>query len=454
MRLPWLVLVSALVLTLAADALLKLRGAVVVGQMETSLNELPRDLLLTAERDAALAAMRVTGGDRRTPPRAHLFRAQLFQRLAAEANDDGEMVRWYCQGLTELSSALQQEPWNARYLIGWANLRGLLGEVACDGAFTVGAVPEVIASALQQDPSNVNVLYPAALISLWSGDRQGALALFRKVVVLGVDLSAGQRKQIAAQIRSAEDVRAVLIGRFPQVITWTEELASKLSDNAGLRDELEQLQILALKDNQADFEVGRIPRTLYERRLLALENAGPIGAARKLSDGFLSDNFRRVGDRELASFFASRQVGEELDVVRGVILSDSRPQQTSVTRWEPEERVALDESFTSIAFFVGDRSRVNLIELRGERDGGRVDVSGVKVLFSDDNLTWRELDLAVPARSLSLDGRPLVVLSLNGEQHAYWKVHFGDGGRARLLRGVLPRLLHVYGTRPRSGRTL
>ena len=454
MRFPWLVLVSAALLTVAADALFALRGSVIVEQMEASLKELPRDPLLANDRGAALSAMQPVGGDSRVPPRAHLFRAQLFQRLAAEATDEAEMVDWYCQGIAELTAALRLEPWNARYLIGWANLRGLLGNIACEGAFTAGALPAVLSVALQQDPSNVNVLYPAALLTLWSGDRAGALSLFRRVVGLGADLSAGQRKQIAALLRSADDVRRVLVGRFPQIVTWTEELATRLHDDAGLRDELEQLQILALKESQAELGVGRAPRALYEQRLVALENAGPIGAARRLLDGFLSDNFRRVGDRELASFFAVRQGADELDVVRGVILSDSRPAQTSITRWEPEESVALDETFTSITFFVGDRSRVSFVELRGERDSGRVDVSGLKVFVSEDNLAWRELDGPVVAQSLSLDGRPLVAISLKGESHAYWKIHFGDGGRARLLHGTLPRMLHVYGIRRSPGRTL
>ena len=452
MRSSLFLVLAAAVLILSVDAVGRLRASVSSERLDSDLRELPTEPLTEFERESIRDTVDAAVEHQRTLPRTRILRASVLQRLAEESRSGDQVVQLYCDALVELGKAVASEPQNARYLIGWANVRGVLGPLGCAGERTNAELSRVTDLAVRTDPTNTNVMYAAGLISLWSGDLPRARTLFRRVVEFGMNVTPGQVRQIASVLVAPEDVRQVIPPRFPHVVRWSEAVSELFPERRrALEGAFAGLQIDALLQNESELRRGAIPRSLYWERLAGLAVSRPEATVRKKLDAEIGAHLARGPNPRLGAYFLARQNLQELPVVPAALAGDSRPAASALTRWNRNDRVAFDEAGFSVGFFSADRSLVRSIELWGQPNGVRVEPVGVKVLVSDDNQNWRELFDRFEIHSYVFERRPLIVVALDVEAHRYWKVHFGDSRRDRGLQNALGQMLRVYGVEVQRG---
>ena len=378
--------------------------------------------------------------------RPHARLGALLRRAAEEERSTGRRIELYCQALEAFGEASTREPHNATFLIGWANLRQLLGSVECPGALTRGDFKVAAEAARAADPTDTRVLYAAAQISAWAGDEAELRRLLQSFLTLKVDLRAHELEFVYARLQAAEDVSGIVPPRFPQALTWAALVRDRNPDLfAQLRQAFGQIQLAAVEESRASLDEGRIELDLHRRRLLQLLDVVATPEVQHMINRDLAEIFRRGGWGAEAEYFKARSRLFELPVVRAVLKSDTRPKTSSLRGWGFDEAVVFDEFYTSLGFFSPRGFAPRLLQIAPRGESGAIDPARLRVLVSNDNRDWIDLGDRVPFSTVSLGGRTVLVARVEGSPYRYWKLHFSSPERERTFRQSLSAILKVYG---------
>ena len=377
---------------------------------------------------------------------AALHLSKIYREIAADEKDERARIENYCKALSSLGLALRHEPYRATYLVNWANIRQLLGRVNCEEVYTKGDFRVVSSLALKEDPTNVRVIYAAALVALWSGDKEKALGLLNKALTFDVTISPTQETLIDSVIQSPEDLLAVVPKRFPQASRWSNII--RFSDPVrfkSMRAALGEIQTRAIELSGSEFDRDEIPGLLHLQRLLSIFGVESSNASHKVLDEELGRYLVRNGQRPVGEYLEARSKLQELEIVRASIESDTRPLKSALSGWGRIEKIAFDEFYRSIGFFLPEGQKVTVIQILGQDPAATLPVHSVQLFVSDDNESWSEMTLGLQITQFQVGGRPLVALEVREGDHRYWKVHFSNGERRLLLKAPLDLLVRAFG---------
>lgn len=377
-------------------------------------------------------------------------------RLAREAGDaasvPSEQVGEYCRSLSLLGEALVRQPLHSGLLINWANLRQLLGTFDCKLPGTVGDAPAVLELALRQDPTNPRVQYNAGQIYFWLGSPDKAQSAFRQALELGFRLSPGQSDFVLNLINTGADIQAVVPDRFPQVVDWSVMIYNSkphLFDSA--TKELSEMQLRAIQASREDMAQARISGELHRDRLLALDKVRASTTVRRFIDDELSRLEAELGNRTLVSYYRERREYQDLTVIPAALSADTVPAKSSFCSWGADSRLALDDFYQSIGFFIPPGQHVKLFEIEGPSAADKFPIEQVQVLGSSNNQQWVDIGANITKRVVPLRGRISLVFSVNDPgEYRYWKIHWSRSARDRMMLGDLDKMLRVFGYREGS----
>lgn len=417
------------------------------GKLENSINPLQSELSPEAERQREIAYLESISDTLFTDTRPLLRLARVYQGEAIASNDPNIKIKSYCQALSALGRALKREPISAKLLVNWANLRQLLGPVECKEQYTSGDVHAALDAALNQEPFNASVQFSAGLVHLWSGERDKAISCFSQVLAFGMDVDSGQEQAILSSVDSADEVLKLVPGRFPQIVRWTELLSDeRRGPIPNINEALSKLQIRALELDSADYSSSSIPPRLHISRLFALLPLAATEEVRQRIDGEIAAFYRNDPSNPIARYFGERSQKKELGIVRAYLTSDTRPLKTSLTRWNRDERVVFDGFYETVGFYLPSSQTIDFIQVASDQEGASLPPTAIKVFSGDDNQSWTERFDTVKLESLSIQGKPLLVIRLSsGDYHKYWKIQFASNARTRRYTNTLSQLVQAYG---------
>jgi hypothetical protein len=443
---PIFAAVAALICAAGASAaLLELRGRLELEGVQAETARFHAGQLREAERGQALEHAAQAGAAPFSPPQSEVEYARLLKALGDQAREPQARIAYYCESLSALGEALRRVPFDSQYLMNWANMRQLLGTVPCPQPYTRGDYGAAAAAAPSSNPTSSDLKYTAALLSLWSGGKARALSLFREVLTYKADLSAGQRQLIFSQISDESDLIKVVPGRFPQAVQWFEYFRENAPKRiAALRSAFGALQLKALEEGTAEYERGAVPAEIHYRHLVSLAEAPATPLAARRTDQALASYLRTAGEEEAARYFEERSTYEPLEVVRSR-REDTRPLASCLARWGRDDWVYFDSYYASLGFYLPPGQRVRLIEVKASNAGEHVPLELIRVLVSEDNELWQELQGGLKAGEMQFSGRQVISLRLPEIYFKYWKVHFGAATRRNSFRNSLQRMVRVYG---------
>ncbi len=438
----------------AISSLGELRSEIVLQKVlnESSLNDpslrarTHGGLITTSEREREIAEATRAAEGTFSNSEAALHLSKVYREIAADEKDQNSRIDNYCKSLSALGRALKYEPFRATYLVNWANTRQLLGRVVCKEEFTQGDFRSVSSLALKEDPTNVKVIYAAALVSLWAGDKDNALRLLNKALTFDVTISQAQETLIDSVIRSPEDLLAVVPKRFPQASRWSQLI--RFSDPVrykSMRAALGEIQTRAIELSGSEYDRGEIPGSLHLQRLLSIFGIESSGAAHKVLDEELGRYLARNGQKPAGDYLDARSKLNELEIVRATIESDTRPAKSSLSGWGKGEKVAFDEFYRSVGFFLPEGQKVSLVQILGGIPAPTLPAQSVQLFVSDDNESWTEVTHGLEIFQYQVGGRPLVALRVREGDHRYWKIHFSSGERRVSLSASLDLLIRAFG---------
>ena len=378
--------------------------------------------------------------------------ARGFNILAEKADktDNLKRVSLYCQSLSEFGLALKQRPFNSSYLLDWANVRQLLGKTTCKLPFTEGPYGDVIVLAKLRSPVDPSVHFSAGLLHYWGGMKSLALKDFRVFLEHAVFISSFQESYIVSVISNGKELEEVVPARFPQVVRWTSIFSErKQRQFTTYKNTFGKLQRLALKQLATDFESLKIPLEVYQQQLVALIDFVATDRTRKLHDLLISSFLERGYQREYSSFFSERSELDELQIIPTWMGTDRRVQKTQLNLWGRNELVFFDKTNTTIGFFLPNKQTVKRIELHGLKGGRALDPATIRVLASNDNQEWFDVDLAENPSSFVIAGRSIVGIPIIEGEFKYWKINF-TGTSSKQFSNYLSKIIRVFGLSARG----
>lgn len=365
-----------------------------------------------------------------------------------------EKIDNYCGALKEIAESLRYRPYSSRYLLTWANIKQLLGTWAC-AQESPGDVLSVLELALKMSPTDASVNYAAGLIYLWSGDKLNARRLFAKVVQYDPNATLGKELVMRGAIENVSDIAEIVPARFPHVIRWLGLLSDypPLHATEGVHLEaikaLGALQIRALNSNREEYEAGIIDKDIFETRLFELSSLAEDPEARSVVDNEMS----RLVFNELSSnehqLFQTISGLERMPVVLGLLSHDRRPLKSPLLTWGYAGEVNVLAENASTGFYRAEGWETHAVIFIGAKDDSRVlEKSGVKVLVSEDNQSWAELNEEVDWLEGTMLSRPWFSVLFKKPLHArYVKFRVEIGVPNARFQEPLSTLIRVYGKR-------
>lgn len=378
--------------------------------------------------------------------------AVLLAEISEKSGDPEQKIRFLCDTLSGLTSALKAEPLNARALVTWSNVRQLLGSYQCEGqtdeSASQGEFKEALRYAREVHPLDQQALFNAGLIFLWSGEKQDAYPLLRRVLELGSDSTILQRDYIYSLVSDETTLRALVPARIPQALEFVryrlaQPQAAPVQKIA--KSVLWNFEATAVTEFNARFERGEIEARLYGDRLLELWSMLKESAVTPQLDKLLGNFYQSRGQPELATFFSSRSRLNEIPVLVGLRTSDSRPEKSALAYWGSTTDISFDEFYTSVGFFFPRGKTIRRIELHA-RTLGSDKVSGlIRVLQSDDNASWEDVSGNCIITPVNLEGRSVVYIDVPGSTKRFWKLHYASHERNQEFGNPIKTMVRVFG---------
>lgn len=436
------------------SALVAWHGQLLLHTTEKAVKQDIGDLWSNGNKYNPVQLWKQVAGSPGIPAEAFVELALAEKSRGDQTDEMGERIRWYCRALSSFGQALKYRPQQSDYLMNWANVRQILGDLTCEEELTTGSYQDAIILALKSDPNNNAVLFSAGLLYLWADARGAAFELFKRLLTLGTTVSSAQEDYIFEQLRDPQELKLVVPPRFPQVGRWSRRLwALNPERKQAFRPVLAPLQLTALKRTQQELESGAIPGKLHLERLMGLWSVAATEKVRQELDRQLEHYYRIMGASELAGYFKLRSQLEQLAVVKAVRYSDTRPLHGSLVRWNEIGRVNLDTFYQTIGFYLPEGSVLKLIELQAFKGDAAEVISQLKVLVSENNRDWVELGPLEVTRSWHKVGdQKLLALTPQSRYFKYWKIHYGSATRLNQFGAALDNLLNLYGRAPRRLR--
>jgi hypothetical protein len=404
--------------------------------------------------------------------RAHSVLGSLLRHLA-EVRGEGlgarvgndrfrDQIKLFCEALAAYGKGLAADPLSARLLMSWANVRQILGPVDCQLPLTQGDYASAIVQALELNPTDVESKYAASLLLLWGNAPKEAWRLMREVLRFNTELTESQRRGILSRVQEEASLRAIVPARFPQIVYVSEYLdANPLSfgDNKARQknfvDALAELQREAIASSVEEYSLDAVPYSIHTDRLIRLSDFAADDSVRQRLDRELSTLVRRRSQVALSDYLSERASLKQLQAVYATMSADTRPAKNPIVKWGGEERFHFDEFYRSVGFYLSAGQAAQGIELQVSSLPNSASGQLIKIFVSEDNQNWSEITSQVTFRSFELGRRVLVTMRFPARVSKYWKIHYSSANRERLLLGLIPEGVRVYGTSnalARSGR--
>ena len=385
------------------------------------------------------------------------YAALLFEQ-AERVDDESRQVKYLCSALGQLALALREAPFQPSLLVRWASIRRLLAGIECAEPGTGGDYREVIDLALEQGRSDIRAIYAAALLLLTAGERERAFRLFSEVLTFDTNLSSAQRELIFRQVHYAEDLRAAIPARFPEILHFLTFLRENPEYSAGRSSqgwagELAELEIEAIDRSRRDWLSGAAPGSLHLNRLSSLLNEQPSSAVRRRVDREMAAYWAEQQRHKLAQYLSARSLLDTLVIVPAAVTTDTKPLKSALIGWNEKRAVWLDEFFASLGFFLGEGQGPVLIELVSDAAVPLREVSMLRIYVSSDNSQWKDITGDLEIQTWDDSKSAWVSLAKVPQYFPYWKIHFASNRRARSFRNRLDRILRVYGRADQREKT-
>jgi hypothetical protein len=370
------------------------------------------------------------------------LKANYLVALARELPDYRARLEVYCRSFDIADDLRRLEPFNAKVLLNWLHWQQMLSSTEC--ARDLEQPEQLIKRAVELDPVNTEVIYQAALLLLWSDNRQLALPYFKRVIELSNRLSAGEEGEILGAILSAEDIKAAIPGQFPQVLRWSELLKKERPLIYRLaEDEIRSLQLEAFNKSVLDYSSGLYPARVKLSHLMGLLQVAVDDTVRKSVDELIS---QMLGERSaLGSYLKQRAELSLIKVNSSRLETDSLPFRSSFSLWNNPGSFILDRAHNSLGFYNNLEKPISFIELGSERAANQIAISDLQLLVSDDNQSWKELPFKMRQIANPNLAGSWLVLEPESSAFKYFKVNYKSGERVNSFRNRGDLMLRVYG---------
>jgi hypothetical protein len=162
-------------------------------------------------------------------------------------------------------------------------------------------------------------------------------------------------------------------------------------------------------------------------------------------DKLLYKFFSDTEAKDLSRFFEMRSNYSELPTLVAYRMADSRPLKSSISDWGSQKRVALDNFFTSMGFYLPKDTTLRRIELHSNSYTPEPIQSLIRVLASDDNQSWEDLTGICTVSSIVFNSKVIVQIELPGSTKPFWKINFQSPARVSKFVGPLDSMIRILG---------
>jgi len=370
-----------------------------------------------------------------------------------------QKIEEWCKALSLYGKALTQQPYQARTLLYWANLRQILGSYECAQENTAADFSEVAAFAIAQDPSNSNNRYIAGLLLYWNGKQDKAAKEFEYVLRYAVGLDEVRRNQIFALASQPELLQAIVPARAPQALQylswfqkqknqaeyWTEVLFAS--------EQFKEFKQQTLQFFTQAISNREIPRSKLIEQLKVFSSITLSVSEKKQLNGL----YKKILDEETQNDFVSlvnkRSNVSPIVAQLGFISADTRVTKASITNWGREQQATLDMFHASIGIFTRQGDVPQFIEVQcGPNDSLDLQSGQLQLYLSENNISFKEVTNEVSIKQVANGNETIFLFDIQklilspSEIGRFWKVHFSNATRAAQCRGPLKNMISVYGT--------
>lgn len=364
--------------------------------------------------------------------------------LAKRVSDQNEKVRVYCRAFTTLTEVIKREPYDSKALVNWLDVAETIPGSDCAPRISKDQRKKIIELAINNDPSNTEVLYSAGLLYVWGGDTESSLPLFREVIRLSPTLSKGKESAILNLIDSGDRFRKIVPPRFPQITHWSNLVKDKrVSVYRGAADVIEEMQIAALAESVSAVQANP---SLIKIHLTNIEET--LNAA-------VSNNVRTAGFKILASTIGQKtELGNYVEekakllpvkVVKAAKTYDTLPLKGVFSDWGSTKNVVLDTNETSLGFYKDYSTNIKFVELVSSQPAEPIKSTELKFYISNDNQTWKEASFTYNNLSNPNIERNFLVIEVKNSDFKYFKVNFSTPIKRATFWNNANKIINVFG---------
>ena len=438
---------ALLLCCLAVSSILQLSKQIQVAALaDTRLSSADSKLTFNLQ-DKNISELRTVSKSWFAPLDTHAVLYRLLRESAERSKDGKTRIDLYCQALSEIGLALKGDPRNAAYLINWANLRQLLGQSTdCKLPYTHGDFLAAVEFAIHSNPNDERVLFAAAHIYDWAKrDNQGAEAL-KHALGLSTSLSPEQINYVLGRLNQPKDIETIVPATFPQIAIWSAALLrNKPELFRSSATVLSRMQQAAVVESAAAYQHGAIPSDVHYRRIISLYRCQASSDIRQQLDAEVAHYFEGSGNDSAGRYMEERRHYAELPIIQASLGADTRPLKTALVGWGVDKNFFLDEFYASIGFYLPQGRAPKLIELRSERETSQMNLSSLKVMVSDNNFEWTELQGNVSIEAVTIGSQALIAIHPNAHYYKYWKINFFSSARTRSFINSAEQMIAAYG---------
>ncbi len=372
-----------------------------------------------------------------------------LRNKALKTTEENQRLEMLCETLSLLGEAVALNPYLPTPLVHWANVRQILGDAHCKQPFTEGGYHEVLQDAMSRDRYHPRVAYASGVIALYGGKRSEGVSWFKKALETGISLKAEETQYLLSVFASAEDLKAIVPGKFPLITSWTNVIKEQGGDEHYnlLRSALGDLQYEAVQESKGLLESHNVAPHRYATWLYGLFGNEAHDEARKASDLALSQVVRGGTQHEFSRYLEMRSREQEASILVAPLRGDTTPEKNPLLHWEREPLVVLDDYSSTVGFVVEDAFSLTSIQLFGQYPSPRIDSSILEVWVSDDNSTYERSSLKESPVEGYILGRQVIILKPERGNAKFYKVHCRSPQKTKHFRGAPERLIRAFGTR-------
>ncbi len=388
-------------------------------------------------------------------------RAQLL--LALKASDSTESLKRFCSAREHFFRASRNNPLHPVYHISIADIESLSPLLAssCDSengsTASKHTVPERLSLVSELAPVDLTSIYRSAIIYNHIGQRELALATFRKYQELSPTTSSHIRDQLVRMPVNENELSLIIPKKYPDIHHWINAFKNNRPEEFRYYEHVFQKiisEIIELELN--NLSLGQIEKEKFIKMLQSLGSHEVTIKNPNLHSRIytlLSEHFTSINSKFANGEFAARVSSlyansRRIPVAKSFDFSRKSPSTGMLYNWHHDmskTSVQLNFKADHLGFFAPAPDQISLITIAGAPGQIIPDSVKIKLWTSPDNMTFSPYPGELEFNHGEMMGRPLLYILLPQPPGQYNKLYFEAGNTlGGIISNTAGELLQVF----------